>query len=74
MKLLLLSALLFAIVVVGTTSQRTHYAGSSCPDPNSFGRVCIQYYDQCTSDQECRTTGRGHKCCLVAGCGKECMN
>nr|AFD28291.1 WAP2 [Eriocheir sinensis] len=41
-----------------------------CPDPNSFGRVCFQYFDQCASDRQCR---RGERCCLVAGCGRECI-
>ncbi|KAG7156944.1 Kielin/chordin-like protein-like 2 [Homarus americanus] len=44
---------------------------STCPDPNSFGRNCLQYYDQCQSDLDCKS---GMQCCLVAGCGKECMS
>ncbi|XP_068205835.1 lactoperoxidase-like isoform X2 [Palaemon carinicauda] len=44
---------------------------SVCPDPDSFGRVCIQYFDQCHTDLDC---GLGNICCLVAGCGKECMS
>ncbi|XP_066944182.1 uncharacterized protein [Macrobrachium rosenbergii] len=44
---------------------------SGCPDPDSYGRVCIQYIDQCQSDRDCGTEGH---CCLVAGCGKECMS
>nr|XP_045583460.1 uncharacterized protein LOC123746180 [Procambarus clarkii] len=73
MKLLLLSALLFAIVVVGTTSQPTLYPWTGCPDPNSFGWFCFAYIDQCYSDLDCWWTGRGSKCCLVAGCGRSCM-
>eukprot|EP00978_Attheya_sp_CCMP212_P022259 scaffold66137_cov65-Attheya_sp.AAC.4 len=42
-----------------------------CPAPDSFNRVCIQNYDQCASDNECSDS---KVCCLVAGCGKECMN
>ncbi|KAG7176785.1 Mucin-19-like 3 [Homarus americanus] len=44
---------------------------STCPDPNSFERYCKQYYDQCQSDLDCKS---GMQCCLVAGCGKECMS
>lgn len=42
-----------------------------CPDPFSFDRRCFQYFDQCYSDRQC---GSRMKCCLVAGCGKECMH
>ncbi|XP_064094186.1 peroxidasin homolog pxn-2-like isoform X2 [Macrobrachium nipponense] len=44
---------------------------SGCPDPNSYGRECIQYFDQCQSDRDC---GTEEHCCLVAGCGKECIS
>ncbi|XP_069170844.1 uncharacterized protein [Procambarus clarkii] len=74
MKLLLLSALLLTIVVVGTTSQRTLHPGRGCPDPLSYGRYCIRYVDTCHSDQECQRNNWGRKCCLVAGCGKECRS
>ncbi|KAK7084550.1 hypothetical protein SK128_015650 [Halocaridina rubra] len=42
----------------------------NCLDPYSFGRVCEHYQDQCLRDREC---GEKESCCLVAGCGKECM-
>jgi hypothetical protein len=41
-----------------------------CPDPNSFDRVCVWYFDQCEDDSQCEND---KICCLVAGCGKECM-
>ncbi|KAK7084551.1 hypothetical protein SK128_015651 [Halocaridina rubra] len=41
-----------------------------CPDPSSYGRVCFHYFDQCKSDLDCKT---GESCCLVAGCGQECI-
>ncbi|XP_050723635.1 kielin/chordin-like protein [Eriocheir sinensis] len=43
---------------------------AACPDPFSFNRNCFQYFDQCYSDHNCRA---GERCCLVAGCGRECM-
>ncbi|XP_068223713.1 peroxidase-like isoform X1 [Palaemon carinicauda] len=42
----------------------------SCPDPQSFRRLCITYEDQCVNDTSCEY---GEICCLVPGCGKECM-
>ncbi|XP_071548650.1 kielin/chordin-like protein isoform X2 [Panulirus ornatus] len=41
-----------------------------CPDPHSVDRVCERSIDLCQSDFECKL---GHQCCLVAGCGKECL-
>ncbi|XP_064094351.1 uncharacterized protein LOC135206787 [Macrobrachium nipponense] len=32
------------------------------PDPNSYGRECIQYFDQCQSDRDC---GTEEHCCLL---------
>mmetsp|Transcript_8810 Transcript_8810/g.16014 ORF Transcript_8810/g.16014 Transcript_8810/m.16014 type:complete len:243 (+) Transcript_8810:477-1205(+) len=42
-----------------------------CPPPESFNRECLQYVDQCMSDIDC---SRSKMCCLVSGCGKECMD
>ncbi|KAK8399709.1 hypothetical protein O3P69_003609 [Scylla paramamosain] len=42
----------------------------ACPDPFSFNRNCFQYFDQCLLDSDCYYN---NKCCLVAGCGHECM-
>ncbi|XP_050723633.1 whey acidic protein-like [Eriocheir sinensis] len=43
---------------------------AQCPDQSRFNRFCFRRFDQCTSDRQCR---RGEKCCLVPGCGRECM-
>ncbi|XP_069936540.1 perlwapin-like [Cherax quadricarinatus] len=52
--------------------KRLHWR--RCPDPNSFGRFCLIFRHQCNSNLECQLTGRGRQCCLVAGCGRECIN
>ncbi|XP_045617112.1 perlwapin [Procambarus clarkii] len=44
-----------------------------CPNPNSFGRFCFVFRNQCDSHRQCQKSGRGRRCCLVAGCGRECM-
>ncbi|XP_066986396.1 peroxidase-like [Macrobrachium rosenbergii] len=42
----------------------------SCPAQESFSRRCIVYKDQCDNDTNC---AYGEICCLVPGCGRECM-
>ncbi|KAK4296806.1 hypothetical protein Pmani_030726 [Petrolisthes manimaculis] len=42
-----------------------------CPHPESFGYQCFSFQHQCTDDSDC--TEGGLKCCLVAGCGRECV-
>nr|XP_045625651.1 uncharacterized protein LOC123774994 [Procambarus clarkii] len=88
MKFLLFSALLLTVTWGSSDTEDDSLPRAShelsawswktttrgCPDPNSYGRVCKAYIDQCNSDQECRMTGKGNKCCLVAGCGRSCMN
>ncbi|XP_071516656.1 kielin/chordin-like protein isoform X2 [Panulirus ornatus] len=42
-----------------------------CPDPSSLSRDCVGlHHDQCQRDEECPA---GDQCCLVAGCGKQCI-
>ncbi|KAK4321155.1 hypothetical protein Pmani_008030 [Petrolisthes manimaculis] len=41
-----------------------------CPDPGSFNKQCIIFLHRCTYDSECSD---GRKCCLVYGCGRECV-
>ncbi|KAK4329614.1 hypothetical protein Pmani_000017 [Petrolisthes manimaculis] len=41
-----------------------------CPDPGSFNQQCIIFLHQCTYDYECKD---GRKCCLITGCGRECV-
>ncbi|XP_050724068.1 uncharacterized protein LOC127002298 [Eriocheir sinensis] len=68
---LALLVLVAAVHALGSGSgQQQGSPANECPDPFSFNRRCIWYHDQCTSDSQC---SRGEKCCLVAGCGRECM-
>ncbi|KAF2357474.1 WAP-type 'four-disulfide core' domain [Trinorchestia longiramus] len=60
------SRLMLLVLMVAVVA---HFS-EGCPDPSSYGRVCKQYIDQCQTSSEC---GDGGACCLVAGCGKECV-
>ncbi|KAF2360080.1 WAP-type 'four-disulfide core' domain [Trinorchestia longiramus] len=65
-----LMLLVFMVVMVTHCGEGREH--QQCPDPNSFGRNCLVYQDQCRSSRQCRAPGQ--QCCLVAGCGKECVN
>jgi serine protease inhibitor len=66
----------FSLIYPGTVDPSTEQIRNVlgypiCPDPNSFERACVDYVDQCQTDSDCLEDGK--ICCLVAGCGKECM-
>nr|XP_039259679.1 whey acidic protein-like isoform X1 [Styela clava] len=43
----------------------------TCPDADSFGKICIIYRDQCMDNTACVD---GQICCLVETCGRECVD
>ncbi|CAL4064417.1 unnamed protein product, partial [Meganyctiphanes norvegica] len=67
----MLIMLLLAALPVASPRRLNDANVQRCPAPDSFGRVCIQYLNQCISNADCES---GCLCCLVAGCGTECIN
>nr|ABW88999.1 double WAP domain-containing protein [Penaeus japonicus] len=67
MKFALVLALAVSMVAAKRVGQNP-----ACPNPNQ-GRQCLIYRDQCSSDSQCQSEGKGDICCLVNGCGRECM-
>ncbi|KAF2360079.1 WAP-type 'four-disulfide core' domain [Trinorchestia longiramus] len=68
----LMLVVLMVVMVAHIGEGRRRQSRNQCPDPNSFGRNCFVYQDQCRSSRQCRAAGQ--QCCLVAGCGKECVD
>nr|XP_039256151.1 keratin-associated protein 5-1-like [Styela clava] len=63
----------FAMVLLACMKDFT-LAGEvvlTCPDPDSFGRNCITFSNQCENNDGC---SGGKICCLVAGCGLDCVD
>ncbi|XP_063586102.1 WAP four-disulfide core domain protein 5-like [Penaeus indicus] len=67
MKIVLLLALALPMVVATRGPLKP-----GCPNPNQ-GKQCLIYHDQCQRDLDCEREGKGHLCCPVNGCGKECV-
>ncbi|XP_018012509.1 uncharacterized protein LOC108669639 isoform X2 [Hyalella azteca] len=69
---LILAFLVALVISCASGVERQSERRRQCPDPNSYGRNCFIYRDQCKNSRQCQQSGQ--RCCLVAGCGHECVD